>query len=186
MHSNPVLNGSRANNPDLDWSQVHETVLMLTLAVAQIEGALKSGDESVNTLADSFTSMVGEVETIAAAAKQLEENKEKSTISQSCQAVSEQMRATIVAFQFYDKLTQRLTHLSNSMEALANLVATPESLYNPYAWRGLQERIKSQYTVESDKAMFEAILNGKSVQAALQSSQQASEPHTKSDDVELF
>jgi hypothetical protein len=136
---------------------------MLNLAVAQIEGALNSGDESVNTLADSFTSMAGEVETISAAATELEQSNEQSTISQSCQVVSEQMRATIVAFQFYDKLTQRLTHLSHSLEALASLVETPENLYNPYAWRGLQEKIKSKYTVESDKAMFEAILNGQSV-----------------------
>ncbi len=192
VNSNPVPNGSRANKPDLDWSQVHETVLMLNLAVAQIEGALKSGDESVNTLTDAFTSMASEIETIATTAKQLQESNKKSTISQSCQAVSKQMQTTIIAFQFYDKLSQRLTHLSCSMEALANLVATPESLYNPDAWHGLQEKIKSKYTVESDKAMFDAILHGKSVRSALQASKQASKPNTGTEtgtdtnDVELF
>ena len=51
--------GSSAHSPDLDWSQVRETVLMLELAVGQIESALKEGNSSVEVLTDSFTSMAG-------------------------------------------------------------------------------------------------------------------------------
>ena len=35
-----TLSGSTALRPDLDWSQLKETVLMLNLAVAQIDGSL--------------------------------------------------------------------------------------------------------------------------------------------------
>ena len=31
------LAGSTARNPDLDWSQIRETILMLALSMAQIE-----------------------------------------------------------------------------------------------------------------------------------------------------
>ena len=186
MNSNVSLSASRVSKPDLDWSQVHETVLMLNLAVAQIEGALKSGDDSVNSLADSFTSMVEHVETIATANQQVPDSEEKSTIGHHCQSVSTQMRATIVAFQFYDKLTQRLTHLSGSLESLAALVSQPENLYNPYSWRGLQEKIKSSYTLEADKAMFNAILAGKTVQEALKLLHHCETDNAKDDDVELF
>ena len=98
------------------------------------------------------------------------------------------MRATIIAFQFYDQLTQRLTHLSNSLGALATLLAHPSQIYNPYSWCGLQEKIKSKYTVESDKAMFDAILNGHSVQEALNSSLNVENSASKKgdDDIELF
>lgn len=179
---------SNSNNPDLDWSQIRETVLMLNLAVAQIATSLKNGDESVNTLANSFTSMVGNVETISVATENLPESNEKTTISENCAAVSNQMHATIIAFQFYDQLSQRLTHLSDSLGALANLLSKPDHIYNPYSWRGLQEKIKSKYTVESDKAMFDAILKGHSVQEALDSSQNAENAaaNNDEDDVELF
>ena len=176
---------SRAPNPDLDWSQVQETVLMLNAAVAQLENALRCGDESVNTLANSFTSMVGNVEVVHAAATELPDSQETQIINEHCQAVSEKMRAAIVAFQFYDKLTQRLTHLSNSLADLAQLVADPSKLYNPYAWHGLQEKIKSKYTVESDRAMFDAILEGRSVKDALTQCETA-EKKLADDDVELF
>jgi hypothetical protein len=39
------------------------------------------------------------------------------------------MRSAIVAFQFYDKLTQRLGHVNGSMTvALADLIADPRRL----------------------------------------------------------
>jgi hypothetical protein len=183
------LQPSNSSNPDLDWSQIRETVLMLNVAVAQIATSLKSGDESVNALANSFTSMVGNVETISVAAENLAPSNEKSTISENCAAVSNQMHATIIAFQFYDQLTQRLTHLSNSLGALAKLLSLPTQVYNPYSWLGLQEKIKSKYTIESDKAMFDAILEGQSVQDALKASLIANKSASKKDeedDIELF
>ncbi|MDT8382877.1 MAG: hypothetical protein RRB22_00520 [Gammaproteobacteria bacterium] len=38
---------SNSDNPDLDWSQVRESVMMLDLVIAQIAGSLQDGDESV-------------------------------------------------------------------------------------------------------------------------------------------
>ena len=58
------LPGSSARNPDLDWSQVRETILMLALAVAQIEMSMRESDGSVEVLSNSFTSMVGQVKMI--------------------------------------------------------------------------------------------------------------------------
>lgn len=187
MNMNPASKPSNAVRPDLDWSQVRETVLLLNVAIAQIENALRSGDESVTALADSFTSMVGNVEQIAAATENLPVNSESTTIQINCKAVSEKMHAAIMAFQFYDKLTQRLTHLCNSLDSLNSLVSSPEKLYNPYEWRGLQQSIKSKYTVDSDRAMFEAILSGKSIKETLQIVKQIEAQHaSKKDDIELF
>ncbi len=65
-------NHSTASSPDLDWSQVRETLRMLHLAAAQIDVALKDGDESIDTLSNSFTSMIGSVNTIAMAVADLD------------------------------------------------------------------------------------------------------------------
>lgn len=176
---------STADKPDLDWSQVRETLRMLNLAVAQISGAMVDGDDSVSALGDSFTSMVGNVEVVSLAAKDLPHSDIKEEILRNCSAVSSQMREVIVAFQFYDKLTQRLAHVSNSLMAVGELVADQHQLYNPYAWRGLQEKIKSKYTIESERAMFDALIKGASIEDALAicRTQQKS---SRGDDVELF
>lgn len=160
---------SRADRPDLDWSQVRETVLMLNLAVAQIGCAMRDGDESVQSLADSFTTMMAGVQKIQTSAGELPaDGAQRACIDAACQAVETRMQSAIVAFQFYDKLSQRLAHLTDSLADLAELVDSPERLYNPAAWQALQDGIRSRYTLESDKAMFEAILAGAGVAEALQ------------------
>jgi len=177
------ISPSKASDPDLDWSQVRETILMLNLAVAQIELTLRNGNESVNSLGNSFTSMAGNIEVIRRVLS-AQSNSDQS-LETICDSVAGDVQNAIVAFQFYDKLTQRLAHLSHSMNSLAKLVANPTKLYSPFAWVGLQEQIKSSYTVESDRAMFRAILNGASVEEALRASELAKQQENDND-IELF
>jgi hypothetical protein len=181
------MSPSGAEKPDLDWSQVRETVMMLNLATAQIAGTLREGDESVTTLANAFTTMVGNVESAHVAAEALPDSPEKDTIIRNCEGVLGEMQHVIMSFQFYDKLNQRLTNVSSSLNVLASLVSDPTKLYNPYEWRGLQKKIQSQYTVESERKMFEYIAAGHSVEEALakaKADEQAPKP--AEDDIELF
>ena len=57
---------SDARNPDLDWSQIRETVMMLSLALAQIERSMTDGDDSVNALTELFDRREGRLITQAA------------------------------------------------------------------------------------------------------------------------
>ncbi len=188
------VDGSTARNPDLDWSQVRETILMLALAVAQIEISMRDSDGSVEVLSNSFTSMVGQVkmiETAAAALADTPANADvKAAIIDNCALVGDTMHHAIIAFQFYDKLTQRLSHVTSSLGALANLVSDVRRLYNPYEWLGMQEKIKSRYTMEEERLMFDAMMEGKSVKQALAIYVQAmaEKRHKEEDeeDIELF
>jgi len=165
-----VKQPSTAQAPDLDWSQIRETVRMLHLTVAQIEMAMREGDDSINSLTDSFTTMVGSVDAIAAAARDLAEDDHgiKGTIQGNCATVAGQMHAVIVAFQFYDKLSQRLSHVNHSLATLATLVGDQTRLYNPYEWRALQQKIRSRYSMQEEQDMFDALLAGASINEALQ------------------
>lgn len=178
---------STASAPDLDWSQIRETVRMLHLAVAQIEMAMRDGDESINTLSSSFTTMIGSINTIAAAADDLPEDNGaiKQTIESQCATVTGQMHGAIVAFQFYDKLSQRLGHVNHSLAALAHLVHDQVRLYNPYEWRGLQKSIRSQYSMKEEQDMFDALLAGATIEEALQLLAAQGEEEAP-DDIELF
>ena len=193
------LPASTARHPDLDWSQIRETILMLALAVAQIEMSMRESDGSVEVLSNSFTSMVGQVKmierTVAALPDSAELTDAKTTIINSCSTVSEMMHSAIIAFQFYDKLTQRLNHVTGSLGSLADLVNDTRRLYNPYEWLGMQEKIKSRYTMEEERLMFEAIMEGKTVKQALAIYVQAIEDRKQKttdngggdeDDIELF
>lgn len=173
-----------------EWTQIKETVRMLHLSVAQIEMAMRDGDESVNTLSNSFTSMAGSVEVIAQAAQELPEAAAnlRGGILTHCAKVSAQMHATIIAFQFYDMLSQRLSHVSHSLEAMAELLDDGQRLHSPFEWQALQQKIRSRYSMRIEQEMFDALLKGASIPEALAlvARSQAEEERGADDDIELF
>jgi hypothetical protein len=159
---------SDANNPDLDWSQIRETVMMLNVALSQVERSLTEGDESVNALTKLLISLMGKIQVIRMASETLPDSREKKSIMSNCHEVNSMMNDVIVAFQFYDKMGQRLSHVSLNLSALSDLINDGHRLYSPYEWRALQEMIISRYFIDADRQMFNAILEGASVKEALE------------------
>lgn len=180
--------GSRAGAPDLDWSQVRETVLMLELAAGQVDAAMRDSNSSVDTLMDTFTSMADTLGMIDAALDTLPDTigngMVKSEIQGGARQVSQKVNQAIIAFQFYDKLVQRLAHVGLSLGDLSDLVADPRRLFNPGEWVGLQDKIKAKYSTREEIAMFDAVMQGMPVQEAVDKFM--AEMKEKSDDIELF
>ena len=180
---------STSVQPDLDWSQVRETVRMLFLAVAQIEIAMTESDGSVDQLTNTFTRMVAFEKEICKAVEALPDSEEtralRNTIRDNAEQVTTEMQAAIVAFQFYDKLTQRLSHVGTALEELSDLVTDNSRIYNPEEWRGLQPVIKSRYSMREEREMFDSVMSGGNLREAIR---QYNESHKNdlSDDVEFF
>ena len=178
---------STSARPDLDWSQVRETILMLNLAVAQIEVAMRDSSGSVDVLTNTFTGMYGNLMALVEAAQSLPDGPAKQAVQEAGMAVSVQMQEAIVAFQFYDRLSQRLSHASHSLDDLTAIVSDPARLYNPFAWSALQQKIRARYTMEDEKLMFDTLIQTGNVQVALeQYLDSKQEKAGGSQDVELF
>ena len=183
-----LVGGSRAAAPDLDWSQVRETVLMLELSAAQIESAMRDSNSSVDVLSESFMAMAGYVHAMSASLAGLPDTGEIGATKESLTGMAEQVSGmvnhTIIAFQFYDKLVQRLSHVGHSLSLLGGLVADRSRLYNPNEWAALQESIRAKYTTPDERAMFESVLAGVPVQEAIE--RFFAQRMATSDDIELF
>ncbi len=180
--------GTTAHQPDLNWSQVRETVLMLELSAVQIEAAMKDSNASVEVLTNSFTTMASYMQMISDTVQTLPDEGEvgaaKASLTGVSGDVSGMVNQAIIAFQFYDKLVQRLAHVGLSLGDLSGLVSEPQRLYNPSEWVNLQSRIKCKYTTREEIAMFEAVMQGMPVQEAVDKFM--AEMKEKSDDIELF
>lgn len=180
--------GTRAHAPDLDWSQVRETVLMMELSAGQIEAAMKDSNSSVEVLADTFTTMAGYMrmigDTVSALPDKGESGAAKAGLLSATEHVSGMVHQAIIAFQFYDKMMQRLSHVNHSLSSLSGLIDDKSRLYNPYEWVALQEKIRSKYTMHEEVEMFDAVLGGMSVEEALENFM--AKINEKSDDIELF
>lgn len=197
---------------ELDWTHINETILMIGLAVAQIEKTLTDGDESIGVLTGSFISMMVSIESIAKDVELMQDHdvseknaaratellaslksdatdeqatmiseltglvdemntallsNPKDQIAESTQRASTLIQETIVAFQFYDRLSQRLHQIVNSLGMMSQLFADKQRLHNPYEWAELQDSIKSRYTIDADRIMFDALLAGASIEEAV-------------------
>jgi hypothetical protein len=180
--------GTRARMPDVDWCQVRETTLMLEVATGQIEAAMKESNSSVEVLTDSFTTMAGYLSMISSTVEALPDEGDvgdtKKNVLEAANHVTGMVHQSIVAFQFYDKLTQRLAHVSHSLAALNDLVGDQRRVLSPQEWVVLQEKIRSKYTSVDECAMFDAVMSGMSVHEAL--AQYMTEIKDKGGDVDLF
>lgn len=183
-----IIRGTTAHQPDLSWSQVRETVLMLELAAVQIETAMKDSNASVDVLAHSFTTMAGYMQMISDTVKTLPDQGEvgeaKRQLGGFSDNVSGMMHQAIIAFQFYDKLVQRLSHVGLSLGELSDLVADGRRLFNPGEWVELQQRIKAKYSTADEVAMFDAVMQGVPVHQAVDKFM--ADMKNKTDDIELF
>lgn len=189
MHGEKNIAPSNSASPDLDWSQVSETVRMLNLAVAQISMAMHEGEDSVESLTRSFTSMVGNVEDIAKttaslAAGDVADDIKSAVLSRAAE-VQGGIQQSIVAFQFYDRLSQRLDHVRFVLDALSALVADKSRLFNPAEWEGLQQSIRGRYSMQEEQDMFEALVKGATVEQALECIRERVQ-EGDIDDIELF
>lgn len=180
--------GSTAHQPDLNWSQVRETVLMLELAALQIEAAMKDSGASVDVLTHSFTAMADHMNGILHAIATLPDDGRTGAAKRELAGTSEQvagmMRQAVIAFQFYDKLVQRLSHVGLSLGQLSELVGDRSRLFSPAEWVALQQQIKAKYSTPEENAMFTAVMQGMPVQEAID--QFMADWRSKSDDIELF
>jgi hypothetical protein len=93
---------------------------------------------------------------------------------------------SIVAFQFYDRMQQCLEHVTSNLNGLSNIVENPNLLYNSVEWKNLQNMIRDRYTMESEKAMFDAILGGKSIDEAIAIAADYEAEDEKDNEIELF
>jgi hypothetical protein len=175
---------SNSTKPDLDWSQVRETIKLLTLSAAQVDVIMQESDSSVNTLTESFTDIVEHMQTINNLVQSLDASVNRDQALACCSETKDKIQAAIIAFQFYDRMQQCMQHVTSNLKGLSKLVESPERLYNPGEWQEFQNQIRSRYTMESEKMMFDAILQGKSVDEAIAAKEAYQQ--NQSDDIELF
>ena len=149
--------------PELKAAQLQQTLLVLRVAASQLLASLREADGSVQQLGQAFASMAQ---------------------SESHSAASQSLQQATTALQFYDSLTQRVEHVAHSLQWLESLLADPQRLNSGEAWQQLQQQIRSRYTMEHERALFDAILAGEDAAQVMHALQQSL--RETRDEVELF
>ncbi|MER2490525.1 hypothetical protein [Catenovulum sediminis] len=162
-----------------------ETARLLSLSVAQIYLGLTDGDSSVDSLIQSFKAL-------AECNQQLADKSSSQPAEKLTNVMAEHIDNAIVAFQFYDRLCQRLQHVSTGLSDLGDLLESRDKIDNPEHWALLREKIKQQYSIADEHQLFEQIMQGASVEEAIvdlnnaECKKSASTQQNPDDDITLF
>jgi hemoglobin-like flavoprotein len=168
------MTGSSEQN---GWTFTEETLKLLSVSVAQIRGILNDGGQSVDDLSTSFVSMADTLQKLI--------NKDNDIKQADLENVHTQIQQGIVAFQFYDRISQRLEHVSQSLINMGEIIGNEGTREQVEAWQNLQSDIKKNFTMEAEKKLFDQIMAGVSIEDALQK-YSISDPKDEDDTIELF
>lgn len=177
----------QANQND-KWCQRSETATLLALSIAQIHMTLTEGNNSVETLTGSFQDLAHFCMRVEELSKTGGDENALSEIKSVAGNMSEQINSAIVAFQFYDRLCQRLSHVAISLDELSELLKHEDKLHDNAGWGNLRDSIRSLYTMKAEHVMYDTIMEGSTVEEALQIFKESldKQAHEDDGDIELF
>jgi hypothetical protein len=174
-----------------DWTPEQQIAHMLDLCEAQMESALSESDVAVDALIKAFTSIADTSRTLDALAKEISPssgtpNAASEELLQQVATIREQLAAAVIAFQFYDKLTQRLGHVRYSLSSLAMFVCNRSQTVQREQWQRLFTTLRRLYRTEEERELFERIIEGNASGDAPSQVARAKVDAPRTGDIELF
>lgn len=153
--------------PLADWTPERQIAHMLELCEAQMESAMCESDLAVDSLVKAFAGLAETARSMKAAAAKLTPEQHATLgeldLKKQMESIERQMSSAVIAFQFYDKLTQRLGHVRYSLSTLALFVCDGAQASQREQWRRLFTTLKRLYRTEEEKQIFQMMVEGASV-----------------------
>jgi 6-pyruvoyl-tetrahydropterin synthase len=182
----------------LEWKELSQTIMALNLSIAQIDLSMTEGSYSIDTLIDTFNFMREGLDRLnhSVLNDEIQDVAElKLRLLQESQVLSEKVTASIVAFQFYDKLSQRLQHVSKSLSSLSDIISHEERTVDEAKWNSFLEKMAKYATMREEYELYELIftqgLSGEQAIEVMKDRMRARMEERKNqpapeDDIELF
>lgn len=154
----------------LDWRELRKTIMTLNLAIAQIDLSMTEGEFSIDTLIDSFGFMRAELDRLNRIVHEDDIDVEtvKAVLAAQAEMLTDKVSASIIAFQFYDKLSQRLHHVSESLSALIDIISAHDGSVDDQNWDKFLNKMAKYASMREEYELFELIFErGHSAEAAI-------------------
>lgn len=154
---------------DLDLNQVRETVTMLCLAITQIKCTMNDGDTSIESLGSVFSDIAQSVTSMRSAASNAPaDNELAQQVIEKTSAADKCLSQAVTSLQFYDRVSQRLDHVTQGLHMLGELLGDCDRRTNPKAWEEIQNEVKESYSLDCERLMYEQIMLGATIEEALE------------------
>lgn len=143
------------------------------LAKALIQFSALDGNHAAEKLSHSLATLQTQIATIEL---KLKSSINAEELQQNIDIMKDELFKAIIELQFFDRVSQRLTHAVSSVEAIHDPVRTLED-------------IRKQFTMEDERILFSALESGEGVDEAVQNANNMLNnvvAKTDGDDIELF
>jgi len=144
----------------LEWKELSQTIMALNLSIAQIDLSMTEGSYSIDTLIDSFNYMREGLDQLNQSVlndEVLDIAELKARLSKESQLLSDKVTASIVAFQFYDKLSQRLQHVSKSLSILSDIISHEDRTIDEKTWNSFRDKMAKYAAMREEYELYELI-----------------------------
>ena len=186
MKAEPKIERLMARAMEHD-SDNREIIMSLQLAITQIGMSMQESDGSIDELIAAITTVAESAKRIDAELKTHGQsgngNSVESSIHPECEKAEQGMQQAIMAFQFYDRLSQRMLQIEENLNAIAEVIVAPEEDHLGL-WRNLQSKMRSVYSPEQEQRMTLALLD--SLSGKINVEQPTAPAKPSYDDIELF
>lgn len=166
--------------------QTTNQVMLLQLAAAQLSLSLEESEKPFNDLTKLFFEIVHQHSEINELLSQ-KPAPDIEKIQQLHQRTEQKVKESVVDFQFYDRMNQRLAHILNSLQKAILLLSNIENLEDDKSWQSIFDSIEQSYTMQEETELYMAIKQGEGFESAVNNliaktkAKEAIEP-----DIELF
>ncbi|WP_299797930.1 hypothetical protein [uncultured Shewanella sp.] len=167
----------------VDWCHIQESLKILLLAMAQIELSLTDGEHNVTELGSLFTKMAKHLDGVNSYLSQQADT--PAEITSHGEDLAASINEGVVAFQFYDRVSQRLQHVIMGLALMEEVLNSKQLRISPDAWKKLQQEIQQSYSLDCERKMFDLVLQGTPIHEALKLYRDENQS-AKEDDIELF
>lgn len=169
-------------------ADTRETIQSLELVISQISMSLQESGDSVGDLISAMAAMAGCVRRIETEIEALQTSTDSGSVAdaiqQHCKQAEAAMQKAITAFQFYDRLSQRVQHIQENLRAVAEVIQAPDQQHAAL-WKSLHDKVRSLYSMEQEQSMYQALLKGLSAEEPIGDSSQG-KARRASSRIELF
>jgi hypothetical protein len=157
-HARTGLLGSCPGSQTPGWNEQAEVATLVILAVAQIEAALSEAERSVRALGSAFVSIANAIEPIAGGLVPTSDGGSGPPHRPASTLLSDDIRRAVMALQFHDRLTQKLSHVAADLGTVAELLRDPSRRDARTAWEVLRREIRARYTMDCERSLADAVL----------------------------
>ena len=162
----------------MTMTQPQQLQTLIKVSVAQLKCILADGNQSVTELTDSFIHIAGIIDGL-----QKTGNQQSLDIGDDLHALHQKVYQGIVAFQFFDRMSQRMEHVADTLDQIEQYQQNGGDDVS-----SLLTSLRASLTSESERLVFDQVVEGHSITEALESYLMFENQHTSKhdEDIELF